>query len=105
MRWVVPSALLGPKVGQGWPRGHPRSMGRPRSHPWGLGVAFGLDLNGSRAGPMATPGSARPTPGSGVGLNLGVAFGPTFLSGSTPTPTPPAGPLVATPVVVAGWVG
>jgi hypothetical protein len=81
-RWVVPgregSALLGPKVGRGWPRGYPRSMGRPRGHPRGLGVAFKPTLDPSRVGLMATPGPAqpppvheavpRPSPGSGGGL-------------------------------------
>jgi hypothetical protein len=57
--------LLGPKVGRGWPRGDPRSMGRPRGHPRGLGVAFGPTLDPSRAGPMATPGPARPPPTTG----------------------------------------
>jgi hypothetical protein len=48
--------------------------------PGGMGVAFGPTLDPSRAGSMATPGPARPPPGSEVGPNLGVAFEPTLLS-------------------------
>jgi hypothetical protein len=75
----------------GWLRGYPLSMGWLRGHPRGLGVAFEPTLDPSRAGPMATPGPARPPPvhgvaswpppRSGVGPNLGVAFGPTLMSG------------------------
>jgi hypothetical protein len=126
-RWVVPSALLGPKVGRGWPRGYPRPMGRQRGHPRGLGVAFGPTLDPSRAGPMATPSPARPPQalrchprGLGLARTWGWPSGQPFCPGRlrfcrprstptpTPTPTPTAGPLVATPVVVAvvaGWVG
>jgi hypothetical protein len=62
-RWVVPSVLLGPKVGRGWPWGQPFCPGVTHCR----------------------PGCHHRRPRS--------------------TPTPPTGPLVATPVAVAGWVG
>jgi hypothetical protein len=119
-RWVVPgregSALLGPKVGRGWPRGYPWSMGRSCCHPRGLGVAFGPILDPSRAGPIATPGSAQPPPATGgwprgyprsMGRprghprGLGVAFGPT-LDPSRAGPMATPGPARPPPTTV-GW--
>jgi hypothetical protein len=72
-------------------------MGRPRSHPRGLGVAFGPTLDPSRAGPMATPGpwgGRVAIPGSRGGLRASPRWPPQALHGH---PRPLGGGRAATP--------
>jgi len=68
-RPATPRAARPPPATKVWPCSYPRSMGRPCGHPRGLGVAFEPTLDGSRVGPMATPGVAAPLL-SGLSLTI-----------------------------------